>query len=70
MKSKTALTKKDIIVVLICLVLLLLNFGAVSSAGRRRAKRTLCLINLRQLTLAWTQYADDNDGKIVRGDIR
>ena len=68
MKSKTSFTKKDIIAVLICVVLLLLNFRAVSGAGRRRAKRVVCLTNLRQLTLAWTQYADDNDGKIVNGD--
>ena len=67
MRLKTAYTKKDIIVVLICLILLLLNFGAISSGGRRRAKRTVCLANLRQLTLAWTQYAYDNDGFIVNG---
>ena len=68
MRLNTALTKKDIIIVLICVVLLLLNFGAISGAGRKRAKRTVCLANLRQLTLAWTQYAYDNDGKIVNGD--
>ncbi|HIJ53580.1 MAG TPA: hypothetical protein HPP66_10565 [Planctomycetes bacterium] len=68
MRLKTAYTKKDIIVVLICLILLLLNFGAISSGGRRRAKRVVCLTNLKQLTLAWTQYAYDNDGKIVNGD--
>ncbi len=68
MRLKKVLTKKDIIVVLVCLIFLMINVGAISSGGRRRAKRILCLTNLRQLTLAWTQYADDNDGKIVNGD--
>lgn len=68
MRLKAALTKKDIIVVLVCLIFLVINIGAISSGGRRRAKRILCLTNLKQLTLAWTQYAEDNDGKIVNGD--
>lgn len=68
MRLKTAFTKKDIIVVLVCIIFLVINVGAISSSGRRRAKRTLCLTNLKQLTLAWTQYAYDNNGKIVCGD--
>ncbi len=67
MRSKTAFAKKDIVVVLVCLIFLLINVGAISSGGRRRAKRAVCLTNLRQLTLAWTQYAEDNDSKIVNG---
>ena len=67
MRLTTAITKKDIVVVLVCIIFLVINVGAISSGGRTRAKRTVCLINLRQLTLAWTQYADDNDGKIVNG---
>lgn len=68
MRLKTAITKKDIIVVLVCLVFLIINLGAMSYRGRRRAKRVLCLTNLKQLTLAWTDYAVDNDGKLVNGD--
>ena len=67
MKSKIILTTKDIVIVLVCLIFLVINVGAISSSGRRRAKRTICLTNLRQLTLAWTQYADDNGGFIVNG---
>lgn len=67
MKAKRPFTKKDIIVVLVCLIFLVINVGAISSGGRERAKRILCLTNLRQLTLAWTQFADDNDGFIVNG---
>jgi prepilin-type processing-associated H-X9-DG protein len=67
MKAKRHFTKKEIIVVLVCLIFLVINVGAISTGGRRRAKRAVCLTNLKQLTLAWTQYADDNDGFIVNG---
>jgi hypothetical protein len=67
MKTKRSFTKKDIIITLVCLIFLVINVGAISSSGRRRAKRAVCLINLKQLTLAWSQFAEDNDGFIVNG---
>jgi prepilin-type processing-associated H-X9-DG protein len=36
--------------------------------AKEQGKRIVCLGNLRQLTLAWTLYADDYDGKIVNGN--
>lgn len=39
----------------------------IGSSGCERAKRVVCLANLRQLTAAWNIYADDNGGKIVNG---
>jgi len=65
---RTNATKKDLVVVLVCVVFLLVNLGAIGSGGRERAKRAVCLKNLKQLTLAWTQYADDNDGFLVNGE--
>jgi prepilin-type N-terminal cleavage/methylation domain-containing protein/prepilin-type processing-associated H-X9-DG protein len=35
---------------------------------REYGKRAVCFGNLKQLQLAWTMYADDNEGKIVNGD--
>jgi prepilin-type processing-associated H-X9-DG protein len=67
MKSKIAFTKKDLAVALVCLVFVLMSFGAVGGRGRERAKHAVCLSNLKQLSLAWRQYADDNDGRIVNG---
>jgi len=67
MRLKAAPTKKDIVVFLVCLIFLMINVGAISNSGRRRAKRAVCLTNLKQLTLAWTQFANDNDGFIVNG---
>ena len=67
MRLKTGITKKEIVVFLVCLIFLMINVGAISSEGRRLAKRAVCLANLKQLTLAWTQFANDNDGFIVNG---
>ena len=33
--------------------------------AREQGKRAVCLSNLKQLTLAWIMYADDNDDKLV-----
>src|SRR4030066_1745547 len=68
MKDETKFTKKEIFVVLGCAVFMLLNIGAIGSGGRGKAKRAVCLTNLKQLTLAWNIYADDNDQKIVNGE--
>jgi len=37
-------------------------------AAREGGYRAVCLSNLRQLTTAWIMYADDNGGKLVKGD--
>ena len=54
-------------IVFLCAMCLMVGLGAVGESGRERAKRLVCLRNLGQLTLAWTLYADENDGKIVNG---
>ncbi len=66
MRVTRQFTRQDAVVLLIC-VLLLFNLAAVGGPGRERAKRTVCLANLRQLMSAWMAYADENDGKIVNG---
>jgi prepilin-type processing-associated H-X9-DG protein len=48
-------------------VLLVAILIPVASAARERGQRTVCLNNLHQLTLAWTMYADQHDGKLVCG---
>ena len=71
MKSKKAFTKKDLVVALGCVVFLLMTLGAIGSGylerARERGRRSVCLSNLKQLTLAWLIYADENDDKIVNG---
>ena len=69
MKAKTAFSKKDLVVVLGCIAFLLANIAAVGKGGRNRAKQLVCLANLRQLGGAWLTFAQDNDGKLVNGDV-
>jgi len=61
MKSETALTKKDVIVVSTCAFFLLVNLGAIGAGGRRRAKETLCLSNLKQWGAIVHLYTQDNN---------
>jgi len=57
----------ELLVVIAIIALLLAIFIPVGRAAREKGQRAVCLGNLRQLTLAWVQYADDHDGKIVYG---
>ena len=53
-----------IVPVLMFLLVIVLLLPALSRA-REQGKRTVCLSNLRQMSLAWMMYADENDDKIV-----
>jgi type II secretory pathway pseudopilin PulG len=58
----------ELLVVIAIIALLLALLLPVLHSAKERAYRVVCLSNLRQLTLAWTAYAGEHDGKIVRGD--
>jgi hypothetical protein len=52
----------DFAVILCCAALLLMNFGAIGSRGRERAKETVCLSNLRQWGVIADTYTQNHDG--------
>ena len=56
-----------LVVIAIIAILMAILMPALNSA-REQGKRATCLSNLKNLTLAWIMYADDNDDKIVNGD--
>jgi len=60
-------TLVDCVVVTACIAVLFMTVGASGRHGRERAKRAVCLSNLKQLTQAWRQFADDHDGNLVNG---
>ncbi len=62
-----AFTLIELLVVIAVIALLLAILIPVLRSAREQAQRVVCLSNLRQLTLAWIAYADDNDGKLVPG---
>lgn len=70
-ENENRFAKKDVFVVLGCVVFMLITLGAlgngVSEESKRLKRRSVCLRNLKMLTLAWVLYYDDNDGRIING---
>ena len=60
----TGFTLIELLVVVAIIALLMAILIPALRTAREQGKRAVCLSNLRQLTLAWIMYADDNDGKI------
>jgi len=56
-----------LVVIAIIAVLMGILMPALSRV-REQGKRATCLSNLKQLTMCWIMYADDNDDKLVNGD--
>jgi len=68
MSVKAISTKRDILVLLACVALLLMNIGAIGSSSRRRAKEAVCLANLRQWGTVFAMDAEQNDGYFYGGE--
>ena len=60
-----AITKTDLVVVILCCILILALTGAAGRAGRMRAKETMCLAKLGQWRHYWQGYVDDHDGLLL-----
>jgi prepilin-type N-terminal cleavage/methylation domain-containing protein/prepilin-type processing-associated H-X9-DG protein len=67
MKRSGAFTLIELLVVMSMIALLMGILLPALQKARAQAKSAVCMSNLRQLTLAWTAYAEDNDGKLVNG---
>ena len=63
----TGFTLIELLVVISIIALLIALLIPVLRAAKERGQRAVCLSNLRQLTLAWITYAEENDSKIVLG---
>lgn len=65
--NPSAFTLIELLVVIAIIAVLMAIFIPALNRVRELGHRVVCLSNLRQLTLAWIQYADDNDGKLCHG---
>jgi len=63
MRRPRAFTLIELLVVIALLLALLIP---AMRAAKEQGQRAVCLSNLRQLTLAWTAYANEHDGKLVQ----
>ena len=61
MRQNTILTKKEVIVVLGCIVFVTLSLIAAGGHTRRHAKDIVCQVNLKQWGLVFSLYAGDNN---------
>ncbi len=68
MCKKRAFTLIELLVVIAIIAILLAILMPALNRVKEQGKRATCLNNLRQLTLAWMMYADQNDDNLVNGD--
>jgi prepilin-type N-terminal cleavage/methylation domain-containing protein/prepilin-type processing-associated H-X9-DG protein len=67
MRGQKAFTLIELLVVIAIIAILMAVLMPALHRAREGGKRTQCLGNLKQMTLAWNMYADENDDKIVNG---
>jgi prepilin-type N-terminal cleavage/methylation domain-containing protein/prepilin-type processing-associated H-X9-DG protein len=64
---RRAFTLIELLVVIAIIAILMAILMPALYRAREGGKRAACLSNLKQLTLAWNMYADENDDKLVNG---
>lgn len=70
MSKQKAFTLIELLVVIAIIAILMAILMPALNRAKEQGKRATCLNNLKQLTLAWILYADDNDDKLVCGDTQ
>ena len=63
-KDSTGFTLIELLVVIAIIAVLMAILMPALNRARLQGKRAACMGNLKQLTLAWIMYADENDDKI------
>lgn len=66
MKTR-AFTLIELLVVIAIIAILMAILMPALSRVKNQAKGTVCIQNLRTMTLAWIMYKDDNDDELVKG---
>ncbi len=68
MSTRKAFTLIELLVVIAVIAILMAILLPALNRAREQGKRAACLSNLKNLTLAWMMYADENDDRLVNGD--
>jgi prepilin-type N-terminal cleavage/methylation domain-containing protein/prepilin-type processing-associated H-X9-DG protein len=67
MQRTKAFTLIELLVVIAIIAILMAILMPTLKRAKEQGKRAVCLNNLKQLTLCWILYCDDNEDKIVNG---
>jgi len=67
--KKTGFTLIELLVVIAIIALLMGILMPALNKVKDRAKRIHCMNNVRNLVMAWFMYQDENDGKLVHGNV-
>ncbi|MGA2093980.1 MAG: prepilin-type N-terminal cleavage/methylation domain-containing protein [Sedimentisphaerales bacterium] len=67
MKRQKAFTLIELLVVISIISLLMAILLPALGKARETGKRTVCISDLKQLTMSWSLYASDNGEKLVNG---
>lgn len=66
-RNNRAFTLIELLVVIAIIALLMAILMPTLNRAREQGRRAVCLNNMKQLTLGWIMYCDENDGEIVNG---
>jgi prepilin-type N-terminal cleavage/methylation domain-containing protein/prepilin-type processing-associated H-X9-DG protein len=69
MRMSKGFTLIELLVVIAIIAVLMAILMPALNRVREQGKRAVCLSNMKQLTLAWILYADENDDVLVNGAI-
>jgi prepilin-type N-terminal cleavage/methylation domain-containing protein len=67
MKRTRAFTLVELLVVIAVIAVLMAILMPTLNRAREQGKRVRCMANLKNLTLCWTMYADDYEGRLPAG---
>jgi len=67
--KRNGFTLVELLVVIAIIALLMAILLPALNKARELGKRAVCLSNVKQLTLAWVVYSDENEGYIPASDI-
>jgi len=66
--KRRAFTLIELLVVIAIIAILMAILMPALNRVKEQGKRAACLGNMKQLTLTWIMYADDNDDRLVNGE--
>jgi len=67
MGKRRGFTLVELLVVIAIIALLMAILMPALNRARELGRRSVCMGNLKQLSLAWVMYADENGGNLVNG---